>query len=151
MLGRWAFPSSRKPSAASSGDRASATDNETQAATKRRSRLFRTLRGGFRSHRPKKSAEHVEFPETDALLTQQNPANLTLFNTFEWSGAKRKLSHGGRSNFSGVSPSASRNNSVDYDCLPPPFHAGEAHPAPFRHSAIEKPTQENSRAESDGG
>ncbi|KAI1405840.1 hypothetical protein F4819DRAFT_349955 [Hypoxylon fuscum] len=145
-LGRWTWPSSRKQSTASSGGNrtdgtTTPTDNESQDAPKPRSRLLRTLTGGFKSPSSKKSAERDEFFYLNRPFTQQNLEHQKILNAFEFSFGKRKMSHGGRSSMSGVSPSASRNASVDHG------HMGTH--ARFDSALVHQPPQEDPRAEAD--
>ncbi|KAI0115284.1 hypothetical protein F4814DRAFT_418895 [Daldinia grandis] len=149
-LGRWTFSTSRKPSSASSGNRSNGTttptDNETQDPSKSQSRLLRTLTGGFRSHKSKKSEERDEFAHLNKPFTQQNLEHQKILSTFEWNFGKRKSSHGGRSSTSGISPSASRNTSVDHGHLPPDSDPIETRPR-FNSVLVQEPPQENPREE----
>ncbi|KAI0847775.1 hypothetical protein F5Y00DRAFT_240392 [Daldinia vernicosa] len=150
-LGRWTFPTSRKPSSTSSGGNHSngtttPTDNETQDPSKSQSRLLRTLTGGFRSHKPKKSEERDEFAHLNKLFTQQNLEYQKILNTFKWKFGKRKSSHGDRSSTSGISPSASRNTSVDHSHVPPDSDPIETRPR-FNSVLIHESPGEDPRRE----
>ncbi|KAF3064020.1 hypothetical protein GL218_01208 [Daldinia childiae] len=150
-LGRWTFPNSRKPSSASSGGNRSngtttPTDNETQDLSKSQSRILRTLTGGFRSHKPKKSEERDEFAHLNKPFTQQNLEHQKILNTFEWNFGKRRSSHGGRSSTSGISPSASRNTSVDHSHVPPDSDPIETRPR-FNSVLIQESPREDPREE----
>ncbi|KAI1768736.1 hypothetical protein GGR53DRAFT_476863 [Hypoxylon sp. FL1150] len=139
-IGRWTWPSSRKQSNTSSnGNRSNGTttptDNESQDLTKSQSRLFRTFTGGFKSHKPKKSAERNEYSHLNRPFTQQNLEHQKILNTFEWNFGKRKSSHGGLSSISSISPSASRNTSVDHGHIEPHHH--------FRSSLVHEPPRED--------
>ncbi|KAI2630868.1 hypothetical protein GGR54DRAFT_174228 [Hypoxylon sp. NC1633] len=152
-IGRWTFPSSRKQSAASSsGNRTNGTttptENETQDPIKTQSRLLRSLTGGFKSHKPKKSAERDEFAHLNKPFTQQNLDHQKILSGFEWNFGKRKSSHGGRSSMSGVSPSASRNTSVDHGHVSMSSDQMETHPR-FDSPLVHEPPQEDPREEPD--
>ncbi|KAI1393562.1 uncharacterized protein F4822DRAFT_424032 [Hypoxylon trugodes] len=143
-LGRWTFPTSRKQSSASSGGNRSngtttPTDNGSSELTKTPSRLMRTLTGGFKSHKPKKSIERDELAYLNRPFNQQNLEHQKILNAFEWNFGKRKSSHGGQSSMSGISPSASRNTSVDH---------GHTHPR-FDSALVHKPPQEDPRERSE--
>ncbi|OTB06849.1 hypothetical protein M426DRAFT_318557 [Hypoxylon sp. CI-4A] len=147
-LGRWTFPSSRKQSStSSSGNRTNGTttptDNESQDAATRPSRLFRSLTGGFRSsHKSKKSTERDEYAHLNRPFNQQNLEHQKILNAFEWNfGRTRQSSHGGRSSMSEISPSASRNTSVDHG-PPTDMHSR------FDSALAREPTREDPREES---
>ncbi|KAI1467137.1 uncharacterized protein F4812DRAFT_50507 [Daldinia caldariorum] len=123
-LGRWTFPTSRKLSTTSSGGHLTSgtttpTDNETRDSSKSQSRLFRTLTGGFRPSKPKKTEERDELAHLNKPFTPQNLEHQKILNAFEWNFGKRRSSHGSRSSTSGISPSTSRNTSVDHSNIPP--------------------------------
>ncbi|KAI1777787.1 hypothetical protein F4818DRAFT_325703 [Hypoxylon cercidicola] len=144
-LGRWTWPSSRKQSTTSStGNRTNGTTTPTdngasQEFSKSQSRLVRTFTGGFKSQKPKKSAERNEYSHLDRPFTQQNLEHQKILNAFEWNFG-RKSSHGGQSSISGISPSASRNTSIDHGRM-------ETHPR-FSSSLVHEPPREGPRAES---
>ncbi|KAI6092377.1 hypothetical protein F4821DRAFT_223883 [Hypoxylon rubiginosum] len=146
-IGRWTWPSSRKQSTTSSnGNRTNGTttptDNESsQDLSKSQSRLFRPFTSGFKSQKPKKSAERNEYSHLDRPFTQQNLEHQKILNAFEWNFGRRKPSHGGRSSISGISPSASRNTSVDHGHMEPHHH--------FRNSLVHEPPREDPRGESE--
>ncbi|XXH04806.1 hypothetical protein Hte_011228 [Hypoxylon texense] len=144
-IGRWTWPSSRKQSTTSSnGNRSNGTttptDNESQDLSKSQSRLIRTFTGGFKSSKSKKPVERDEYSHLNRPFTQQNLEHQKILNAFEWNFGRRKLSHGGRSSISGISPSASRNTSVDHGHM-------EAHPR-FSSSLAHHPPREDPREES---
>ncbi|KAI2465904.1 hypothetical protein F4781DRAFT_407464 [Annulohypoxylon bovei var. microspora] len=148
-LGRWTFPTSRKQSTASSGTNRTTgtttpTDNEAQDSAKSPSRFMRTLTGGFMSHKSKKSVERDELAHLNRPFNQQNLEHQKILNAFEWNSGKRKSSHGGRSIMSGISPSTSRNNSVDHGRIPLHSNPTETHPR-FDSSLARQPTREDPR------
>ncbi|KAI1483997.1 hypothetical protein K445DRAFT_312940 [Daldinia sp. EC12] len=151
-LGRWTFPTSRKPSSASSGGHFSngtttPTDSETPDPSKSQSRLLRTLTGGFRSHKSKKSEERDELAHLNKPFTPQNLEHQKILSAFEWNFGKRRSSHGSRSTTSGISPSASRNTSVDHGHIPPTSSDPiEARPR-FNSVLVQEPLRENPREE----
>ncbi|KAI0902175.1 hypothetical protein F4806DRAFT_28907 [Annulohypoxylon nitens] len=151
-LGRWTFPTSRKQSTASSGTNKTTngtttpTESEAQDSSKSPSRLLRTLTGSFMSHKSKKSVDRDEFAHLNRPFNQQNLEHQKILNAFEWNFGRSKSGHCGRSISSGISPSTSRNNSVDrghtshYDPM-------ESHPR-FDSSLARQPTREDPREES---
>ncbi|KAI2636394.1 hypothetical protein GGS26DRAFT_493384 [Hypomontagnella submonticulosa] len=156
-LGRWTFPTSRKQSAASSGgNRTNGTitpiDNESQDSVKTQSRLLRTLTGGFKSHRSRKSDERNDnsYTHLNKPFTRQNLEHQKILNAFEWNFGKRKLSHSGRSSMSGISPNASRNTSVDRGRISLRSDPTEPHPR-FDSTLVNEPPREDPREESEKG
>ncbi|KAI1378356.1 hypothetical protein F4677DRAFT_412949 [Hypoxylon crocopeplum] len=146
-LGRWTFPPSRKQSTASSGGSrtngtTTPTDNEPQDPAK--PRLLRRWTGGFKSNKPKKSTERDEFAHLNKPFTQQNLEHQKILSSFEWNFRKRKSSHGGRSSMSGISPSASRNASVDHGHTSVHSDPTETHPR-FDNALAREPTREDPR------
>jgi len=84
------------------------TDSEGQELAKTSSRFMRSL--GFGSSKSKKNdsgSSRLERP-----FTQQNLEHQKLLNTFAWNFGRRRPSQA-RSSISGISPSASRNASID--------------------------------------
>ncbi|KAI8964146.1 hypothetical protein F5Y11DRAFT_119391 [Daldinia sp. FL1419] len=149
-LGRWTFPTSRKPSSASSGGNRSngitTPTDDTQDPSKSQSRILRTLTGGFRSHKSKKSEERDEYAHLNKPFTQQNLEHQKILNNFEWNIGKRKSSRGGQSSTSGISPSASRNTSVDHSHIPLDSDPLEARPR-FNSVLVQEPPREDPREE----
>ncbi|KAI0382916.1 hypothetical protein F5Y04DRAFT_35183 [Hypomontagnella monticulosa] len=156
-LGRWTFPTSRRQSAASSGGNrtngtTTPTDNESQDPVKTPSRILRTLTGGFKSHKSRKSDERNEdsFGHLNKPFTRQNLEHQKILNAFEWNFGRRKMSHGGRSSMSGISPSASRNTSVDHGHMSQHSDPTEPHPR-FDSTLVHEPPREDPREESEKG
>ncbi|KAL7626195.1 hypothetical protein AAE478_002965 [Parahypoxylon ruwenzoriense] len=153
VLGRWTFSSSGKRSTISSNDNdtnstTTPTDNETQDPVKKQSRLLQTFAVSFKSQKSKKSGERNEPAHLNKPFTQQNLEHQKILNAFEWNFGKSESSHGGRSSFGDISPSASRNTSVDHGRLPPASDSGNTHPQ-FSRSLANEPVRENPRAGSD--
>ncbi|KAI0887482.1 uncharacterized protein GGS22DRAFT_109931 [Annulohypoxylon maeteangense] len=152
-LGRWTFPTSRKQSTASSGTNRTTngsttpTDSETQESTKSPSRILKTFTGGFISHKSKKSVDRDELAHLNRPFNQQNLEHQKILNAFEWNFGRRKTSHSGRSIASGISPSTSRNNSVDRGHSSH-YDPTEPHPR-FDSSLARQPTREDPREESE--
>ncbi|KAH6654571.1 hypothetical protein BKA67DRAFT_283424 [Truncatella angustata] len=147
----------RKPSASSSeGSNLSGTvtpvNSEEQELSKTTSRFSRTF--GW-SSKPKKPKPAPEDPVLDRPFTQQNLEHQALFENFTFNFGRRKLSHGGRSTTSGISPSASRNTSVDSNKLPLLYHdqhygdRRDTHPK-FSNSLANEAPKEVPGEESDG-
>ncbi|KAI2602704.1 uncharacterized protein GGS25DRAFT_106456 [Hypoxylon fragiforme] len=151
-LGRWTFPTSRKQStASSSGNRTNGastpSDFETQDSSKSQFRLLRSLTGGFKSPKAKKTAEQQrdECYHLNKPFTPQNLEHQKILGAFEWNfGRRRKSSHGGRSSMSGISPSTSRNASVDRNHTALSSSPTETHHR-FSHH---KPPRDNKRGSS---
>ncbi|KAI0180354.1 hypothetical protein GGR52DRAFT_239906 [Hypoxylon sp. FL1284] len=145
-LGRWTWSTSRRQSntTSSSGNRTNGTTTPTDEArypSKSQSRLLRTFTGGFKPQKSKKQAGRDEYAHLNRPFTQQNLEHQKILNAFEWNFGKRKSSHGGQSNISSISPSASRTTSVDHG------HT-ETHTR-FSNSLGHDPPREDPREESD--
>ncbi|KAI1085798.1 hypothetical protein F5B20DRAFT_575303 [Whalleya microplaca] len=160
-LGRWKFNSDGKPST-SSGDNSNGTvtptgseSQDTTASSKTHTGLLRSLTGSFREHRAhlaKKSAERREFRNRSAQLnkplTRQNLEHQKILKEFTWEFGNRRLSHSGRSSFSGVSPGGSRRVSYDHGYPTPPSDPKETH-AWFSNSSAHTPPHDVSSDDSD--
>ncbi|KAH8673975.1 hypothetical protein BX600DRAFT_221807 [Xylariales sp. PMI_506] len=125
---RWGF-GGRKQSVSSGENEpqsgaATPERSESRELSKTPSRLMRSLTGGFRSSKPKSNKETADEARLNRPFTQQNLEHQKMLGAFAFEFGKRKLSHGGRSSMSGVSPGASRNASVDSSEMPLP-HNGE--------------------------
>ncbi|KAI0024848.1 hypothetical protein F4780DRAFT_479725 [Xylariomycetidae sp. FL0641] len=127
---RWRFGSNRKQSTASSAASNSSNgtttpENETSELTKTPSRLMRSLTGGLKERKAKKKlATPEEYAHLHKPFTRQNLEHQKMLNAFEWNFG-RTISHGGRSELSGVSPGASRHTSFEVDRSLPPSNLGE--------------------------
>jgi hypothetical protein len=123
--------------------------SEGQELTKAPSRFLRTLRSGLRSSGSKQGKERDDYAHLNQPFSQTNLEHQKLLSAFAWNFGKRRPSHGGRSSISGISPSASRNASVDSGHFPP--YRGDmrdAHPH-FSSSLIRDAPQEVPGEESD--
>ncbi|KAK6067295.1 hypothetical protein SCUP234_11670 [Seiridium cupressi] len=154
-MGLW-----RRKQSASSGESSNVSgtvtpvSSEGQDLSKTPSRLMKTLTVGLRSSKPKKPKESPNDFRLNRPFTEQNLEHQKIFDAFTFSFGRRKLSHGGRSNISGISPSASRNNSVDSAALPLSNHhqhhgdRRDTHPR-FNNSLVDEAPQEVPGEESD--
>lgn len=154
-MGLW-----RRKQSASSGESSARSGTVTpvssveQELVKTPSRLMKTLTGGLRSSKPKKPKEIPQDPHLNRPFTQQNLEHQRMFDNFTFNFGRRKSSHGGRSIISGISPSASRNASIDSNHMPPSQHHNQhgdrrdTHPR-FNNSLAEQAPQEVPGEESD--
>ncbi|KAI0128459.1 hypothetical protein BJ170DRAFT_682249 [Xylariales sp. AK1849] len=154
-MARWRISGRKQSTSSGENDALSGTvtpdgSEGQELAAKTPSRLIRTLTGGFRSTKPKKSNEDSKDPRLNRPFTQQNLEHQKVLNAFAWNFGERKPSHGGRSSTSGISPGPSRNTSIDSSRSPSQHHGDrrEMHPR-FSTSFANETPQELSGEESD--